>query len=352
MKPRYLLFYIQCPEELAAKGNHWENGEIAAAFLAEDFSIIKDLGAVFHPQPHDDWQSHRLLAGCLWAENKDTLYFFHGGSPDRPRLLLEQIGFSKGKVKNDDWELEWEPSQPLKFIGWDKYYGYSHEPNYPDELHHQWRDPFIVFHQGKYWMFISASAKTDSPLFKGCIGLAVADSIEGPYTALPVVAFPHFNSEEGEEGIFYECERSHVLYQGGQWHLFFCVWKRRINERWLEKIGSEGSSISDSSLYHYVSSNIEGPYHPVKDVPIVEGSSESNLFALNFLTSHEGKVVAYGSHTTNSGLDVSGQWQVLSENDSFQLKKASLDSGEVEENQQFQRQGHIVWDAMLLKLPA
>lgn len=352
MKAKYLLLYIQCLEALAIGGNHWEHGEIAAVLLSEDFSVLKDLGSVFFPQPNDYWQSHRLLAGCLWAENKNSLYFFHGGSPNRPNLLHESIGFAKGKV-TDEWEFEWQPSQPLKFIDWDKHYDYSHEQNYPDERHRQWRDPFIVSHQGKYWMFISAAAKTNSPLFKGCIGLAVADHLEGPYTALPPVVFPHFDGEKGEEGLFYECERSHVVYQGGKWHLFFCVWRKRVNPRWLEKIGPQANSISDSSLYHYVSSQIEGPYHPVKDVPVVEGSLESNLFAINFLKNHQEELIAYGSDIKNSGLDVSGQWQVLWQSDVPQLKKISLDnhSGKEELKPQFRREGHVVWDAMLLKLP-
>ncbi|NEP62183.1 MAG: hypothetical protein F6K31_35445 [Symploca sp. SIO2G7] len=348
--PRYLLLYIRSLEELG--GKHWEHGEIAGAIIGEDFSVIKDLGSVFQPNPDKFWQSHRLLAGGLRSERKDSLYFFYGGSPNHPYLLDESIGFAKGKM-TDDWKFEWEEPQLLEFSEWEKHYDYSHESNFPDELHHQWRDPYVVFHQGKYWMFVSAAAKTNSELYKGCIGLAVADHPEGPYTALPSPVFPKLTTDQGEEGIFYECERSHVHYHQGMWHLFFCAWRRRVNQNWLKQVDQGGTSISDSTLYHYISPQIQGPYFPAANLPIVKGSSETGFFAINFVETQPGELVAYGSNLNTTELDISGQWQVFWNNNNPEIKRVGFSERQhlAGYPQKFRQPGYLVWDAMLGYLP-
>ncbi|NER46834.1 MAG: hypothetical protein F6J92_09085 [Symploca sp. SIO1A3] len=346
--PRYILLYIRSSEELG--GKHWEHGEIAGAVIGEDFSVIKDLGTVFQPNPDEFWQSHRLLAGGFRSQGKDSLYFFYGGSPNHPHLLDESICFAKGKMM-DDWKFEWEEPQLLEFADWEKHYDYSNESNFPDQLHHQWRDPYVVFHEDKYWMFVSAAAKTTSPLYKGCIGLAVADHPEGPYTALPSPVFPKMTTEQGEEGIFYECERSHVLYHEGQWHLFFCAWKWRINKNWISQV--DETAISDSTLYHYVSPQIQGPYLPAGELPIVKGSSEVGLFAINFAQTQSGELIAYGSDFETTELDISGQWQVFWNDNNPEIKKVDFSERQhlTGYPQTFRQPGYLVWDAMLGYLP-
>ncbi|NEO98857.1 MAG: glycoside hydrolase family 68 protein [Symploca sp. SIO2E9] len=348
---KYLLFYITCADDVG--GPFWEYGQINGAILAEDFSLEKDLGSLFTSDRDDYWRSHHLLAGSLWSGEGNSVYFFYGGCPQPPNLLFESLGFSKGVIKNN-WEFDWEPPQPLKFIDWGEHYDYCYHPEYPDQIHRQWRDPFIVFHQNKYWMFTSAAAKTTSKLYKGCVGLSVADNLEGPYTALPPALFPHFNTEEGEEGIVYECERSHVYYQDGMWHLFFCVWQRRTNPLWFEQIGEDVNAVADSSLYHYVSPEIQGPYTPVSKLPVVKGSSESNLYATSFILGLEEELVAYGLDIESLSLDVSGHWKVLWDKGYPEIKKVNSWNGKDLTNLywRLKPEGHQVWDAMLLKLPA
>lgn len=344
----YLLAYLRTPQ---TEGVHWEHGEIAGAVLGDDFSVKQDLGCIFKPNPDDYWRSHRLLAGNMLLKDNDSVYFFHGGSPNHPNLLHESIGFSKGIIK-DSRGFVWETPKLIDFTDWDENYGYCIEPNSTgSSRHRQWRDPFVIYYQNKYWMFISAAAKTDSS-FRGCVGLAVADRPEGPYKTLPPVVFPTFEHKSTQEGIFYECERTHVVYKGGKWHLFFSTYKRRVNPHWLEQLDEDKDLISDSSLYHFVSSNIEGPYVPVSKVPIVEGSSQTNLFSTNFVSNRAGVMTAYGSYIGCLALDISGQWHVLWDNDKPRISNPN-DSEKLLSTPllpPFSCPGYLVWDAIILDL--
>ncbi|OLT61266.1 glycoside hydrolase family 68 protein [Moorena bouillonii] len=349
---KYLLLYLQGGKDL--EGVPWQRGEMGGAILSEDLSVIKHLGPVFQPDRDDYWRSSRLLAGSLRLVNENSLYFFYGGSPDRPNLLHEYIGFCKGIIR-DNHEIDWQAPQLIEFLDWEKYYDYSDHPLMPDQRHRQLRDPFPIFHEGKYWMFLSAAAKTNSQPKKGCIGLAVADQLEGPYTLLPPALFPHFMTDEGEQGLFYECERSHVYYKGGMWHMFFSVMKQHVDPRWLEQLGDDAASITDSSLYHFVSPQINGPYQPAGVVPVVKGSSESNLYAINFEHNNQQELIAYGLNLGMEELDVSGQWKVLWDNDYPEMKKVSPSGQQGVADPSsllYGREGYFIWDAILFKLPA
>ena len=355
--PKYLLFYLQSVGH--EEGKFWEHGDISGAVLGEDLSLLQDLGVMLTPESNEWWKSHRLLAGQIWFQD-DSIYLFYGGTPDHPHILQESVGWCKGKIQ-DDWSIEWGESQPLEFIGWDNYYEHSPNLDFPDLPHLQWRDPWIVFDQGQYWMFVSASAQTSSSFYKGCVGLAVADHLEGPYTILPPAAFPCMQNGAGEQGLVTECERSHVIYKNGMWHLFFSVWKNHTNPEWLKQLGAEGDAMADSSLHHYISSNLQGPYAPASEVPIVKGSSQTGLYATQIYETHfspgpglEKESIAYGLALENFTLDVSGQWGVQWENgfpiieprSSFHTARSLLESLELH------RPGYQLWDAMLVEIPS
>ena len=341
----HLLLYLRCLTSIAKEGRHWEHGEVAGLLLSDDFSeVIKDLGVLFRPNPEDHWRSHRLLAGNLfWVDKQNTLYFFHGGSPNRPELLTEVIGLSKG-IRTGNDEFEWQEPTPVVFSDWESHYDYSFEAEFPDEQHCQWRDPFVVFFENQYWMFVTAAAKTESA-FKGCIGLAVADSPEGPYKTLPPVAFPVLDSSDDKAGLFYECERSFVIFEQEKWHLFFSVYRRRINPDWLEQLGAQGDGVTDSSLYHYVSDTIDGPYHPASELPIVPGSSQTGLFATNFVNRDNGDIITYGSFDDCNALSFTGESQVVWGKDGPAIMSVPALAP------LFRLDGYKVWDAMLITLP-
>ena len=350
--PKYLLLYLQSIGH--EEGKFWEHGEIAGAILGEDLSLLKDLGTTIAPDPNEWWKSHRLLAGKLWLQG-NQLYLFYGGTPNHPHILQESVGLCKGTI-NDELEIEWGSSKPLEFIGWENYYEHSPNLDFPEQPHRQWRDPWIVFERGKYWMFLSASAKTNSPFYKGCVGLAVADNLEGSYTVLPPAAFPCMGSGKDERGLVTECERSHIIYKNGMWHLFFSVWKNHINPQWLEQLGTEADAISDSSLHHYISSQLQGPYRPASEVPIVRGSSETGLYATHFSVDPDSMedAIAYGLELETFALDVSGQWKVLWDDGYPEIKKGTPFhiTSSLTRSLELHRQGYQLWDAMLLELPS
>ena len=134
--------------------------------------------------------------------------------------------------------------------------------------HFHWRDPYLLKDSktGKYYLFICAYSKTGAPFpYRSCIGLAVADRIEDPYELLPPVADPL--TDAIEQWPFGEMERPQVIFQNGQYHLFFSCWPRYLNPHWRSQI--DPKRITGSSLYHYVFDSIDGPFQPTSSTPIV-----------------------------------------------------------------------------------
>lgn len=159
--------------------------------------------------------------------------------------------------------------------------------------HFHWRDPYIFNDDtGKYYMFICASAKTPG-YFQGCLGLAVADKITGPYKILPpAVQIP---IDTAEDWPYYHLERLQVIYKGGKYHLFFSCFKMYMNPRWLQKVNSK--RVTNSSLYWYVSDSVEDPYKPINDDDfIVRGSETTGIYGTNFMqvSTDPEEWIAYG----------------------------------------------------------
>ena len=146
---------------------------------------------------------------------------------------------------------------------------------------------------GKYYLFICAYSKTGTPFpYRGCIGLAVADRLEDPYELLPLVA--DSLTAAIEQWPFGEMERPQVIFQNGQYHLFFSCWPRYLNPHWRSQI--DPKRITGSSLYHYVFDSIDGPFQPTSSTPIVPNSENTSMYGVNFFgnPNHAANAIVYG----------------------------------------------------------
>lgn len=290
----YRLFYL-----VGSKKTYpfWKSGKIYGA-ISTNMKHWKEIGVILEPEPANSWESGRMLAGFTYKE--DGIYYLFYSASGAEQILHEGIGLA---TSTDG--INWQRSSNHELLEPDnRWYG-KYNKNF------FWRDPFIVkdHETGRYYMFISAHSKERVPSkFRGCIGLAVADKITGPYEVLPPAAEPLVDGTE--ESPYYEMERPQVIYKDGKYHLFFSTWFKHLNPKWLQTCGSEG--FTDSSLYWYMSDTITGPFKPISGKPLVRGSDKTGMYGTNFFPglAHSEKIIAYGWDYKRYTLKISQQFQV------------------------------------------
>jgi len=296
----YRLFYLN---GAGKKDAFWKEGTIYGA-LSSDLKHWTDPRVILEPNPASEWESGRMLAGSIHKEDNVYYLFYSAAGQGNIDILHEEIGLAISKDCSN-----WERLSPEQlFINLnerDRWYG-----NYLNNngSSHFWRDPYVVKDNtdGKYYMFISAYLKGDNSGFQaspylGCVGLAVADKINGPYEILPPVT----ESTYSQDLPFLEMERPQVIYKHGKYHLFFSCWTKHINPKWKSKTG--WSKFTDSTLYWYSSNNIRGRFYPAGDLPIVAGSLQTSMYGTNFLCPPDQpqEIIAYGWNYRFFNLDVS-----------------------------------------------
>lgn len=290
----------------------WNAGEIASA-ISKDLKIWEFLGICLKPNPDNHWESGRILAGNIYKEN-GIYYLFYSASPSQPLILQEEIGLASSSDG-----IHWLRKSSI-FLGENgNFYG-SSRPNSTLQ-HRQWRDPYILKdpQTSKYYMFTSASAQEGDFNYRGCVGLSVADKIDGPYEALPPAVYPKLQNKN--EGIYYELERPQVIYKNNKYYLFFSCWQHTLNPKWLEELSEE--RITDSSLYCYVSDKVTGPYKPINPKPVVIGSEYTGLYGTNLMLGTDGQFFAYGWYPQSFTLEISQRFKVSWEGNNIEIFSGS-----------------------------
>ena len=277
----YRLYYLAGAKVVDPRAPWWTEASIYGA-ISNDLKHWQDVGAILEPDPTNPLESQRMLAGSTYKEN--GIYYLFYSAAGKDDMWNEEIGVS---LSTDAIHWERQSNHPL-FVNLDerdRWYGkYNFIENGGTIAHRHWRDPYIVKEEqtGNYYMFICAASKElAATQFCGCIALAVAKSIGGPYTILPPACMPKFDCTS--ESIYTEIERPQVIYQNGKYHLFFSCWPHRINPKWLKQFGSE--RITQSSLYWYIADEITGPFKAVSEKPIVMGSEKTGMYGTNFFPS-------------------------------------------------------------------
>ena len=278
----YRLFYLR---GLPRQTPWWKVSKICGA-ISTDLKNWQDLGTILEPNPNNDWESGRIYAGCAYKEDDTYYLFYSGGGSEGIHLKNEAIGLA---TSSDGLHFSRYSNNYLVKPDEDNpWYGRC---NWTGHFH--WRDPYVYKddHTGKYYLFICASAKATGN-FQGCVGLAVADKISGPYEILPPAVQVPVNAEDWP---YYHMERPQVIYKDGKYHLFFSCFKTFMNPRWLQKVNSK--RVTNSSLYWYISDRLTGPYEPVnQDDFIIKGSEKTGMYGTNFLqvSTDPAELIAYG----------------------------------------------------------
>ena len=296
----------------------WKQGEVSSA-SSRDLKNWQYQGNILKPGSNHYWQADNICAGSLYKDN-DTYYLFYSTSIYKEDGVEQTVGLASSA---DGVNWNFRPTPLLKPEP--RWYGSSTRPGCEpsDPLNNiiQFRDPYVVKdpETGKYYMYITAVAARNvatSLSYKGCIGLAVADKIDGPYQCLPPAAETLL--EGTEESIYYELERPQVIFQNGRYYLFFSSWARWVNRKWVERVGRDG--ISDSSIYCYVSDRIAGPFKPLNEKPIVKGSDRTGLYGTQFIANpQKNGWLAYGWNYKSKTLEVSDRFPVIWEGDRIEI---------------------------------
>lgn len=291
----YRLFYL---EGVEGQIPWWTVSKLCGA-VSSDLEHWQALGPLLEPNPANDWESGRISAGCTYKEDGIYYLFYSAGGKDLPHLKNEAIGLA---TSTDGITFSRVSDRPVVMPDCsDQWY---RRCNWTGHFH--WRDPYIFKRDGKYYMFICASANAPGN-FQGCVGLAVADRIAGPYTVLfPAIAIP---IDAIETWPYYHLERPQVIYKNGQYHLFFSCFKMFFNPNWLQTVNRQ--RITNSSLYWYVSDTITGPYHPVNSTDfVVKGSERTGMYGTNLLQlAASDEFLAYGWYHRLHTLEVSKTFQ-------------------------------------------
>lgn len=299
----YRLFYLQGPE---GQDPWWTISKICGA-ISTDLEHWQDLGTVLEPNSANYWESGRVCAGCTYKEDGVYYLFYSAGGTEMPHLRNEAIGLA---TSTDGIHFSRYSDRPLLIPDEDDpWYGRSSWTG-----HFHWRDPYLYTDEktGKYYAFTCANSKVYSK-FQGCVGLAVADRIAGPYQLLPPVVEPPIESAENWH--YYHLERPQVIYKNGKYNLFFSCFKQFFDPRWLQSLNHK--RVTNSSLYWYISDHVEGPYEPVNgDESIVIGSEKTGMYGTNFLqvSIEPEEYIAYGWYHRLHALEVSPAFQVIWKN--------------------------------------
>ncbi|MEB3216743.1 MAG: glycoside hydrolase family 68 protein [Nostocales cyanobacterium 94392] len=310
----YRLFFLYSPD----KGPWWwKTSEIHSAF-STDLKHWQVFKAILKPSSEGNWDSGRICAGCTYKED-GIYYLFYSGAGNGKDVMNEAIGLATSQDG-----VHWQRYSEKEFLkpNPDNPYYDTYKRDWFGEYydHFQWRDPYILKDNQteKYYMFMSGFMKhSDNSHYRGCIGLAMADKIIGPYQLLPPVSVPLIG--KGLHFFSYEMERPQVIYKNGKYHLFFSTWKHAINPEWLEEVGNP--DINDSCLYHYVANAITGPYQPISQIPIVQNSSKTGLYATNLalLPDSIDNYFVYGWRPTACDIHISTNYRVNWEPNSIKV---------------------------------
>ena len=329
----YRLFYLKGVE---GQTPWWTISKICGA-TSTDLEHWQDLGTLLEPNPDNDWESGRVCAGCTYKENGVYYLFYSAGGKELSYLKNEAIGLATST--NGSHFSRYSDRPLLMSADDDLWYGRS---NWTGHFH--WRDPYIFkdCNTDSYYMFICASSKVPGN-FQGCIGLAVADRISGPYRLMPPAVEAPLHAADWP---YYHLERPQVIYKGGKYHLFFSCFKSLMNPKWLHRV--KHKRITNSSLYWYISDSITGPFKPVNDDEyIVVGSEKTGMYGTNFLqiATEPEEFIAYGWYHRIHTLEVSPTFRVIWNDNCDRPNPSSLHP------RRSQKQSHLDILQILLNVP-
>ena len=252
-KDGYRLYHLDAPMDPDPETRH-ERAQIRTAF-SKDLVNWKDDGFALKSGPRGSWDDGPIWTGSTYKED-GTYYKFYTGRNHRDGQT-QRIGLAKSTDG-----INWERGEKPLLEADSRWY----ETDEESPVYRAFRDPFIVKNpeDGKYLMYFTAKTKGGDPTYRGCVGLATADSMEGPWEQKPPVLAP---------GSIAEMECPQVLKKNDKWYMFITTKGANYSPERTEKVGSQ-----QTGLHGWVSGSPTGPFEPVRGDGVISGN-DSNMFS-------------------------------------------------------------------------
>lgn len=272
----YHLFHLDAPGNVKPEQIH-DMARVRHA-VSKDLINWKDKGSLFENAPNGSWDDGATWTGNVYkAENGGYLFFYTGRNQRDGQM--QRIGLARSK-DGKSWD---RPDVPLLEPD-----GRWYETTEPSPIYKAWRDPCVVKDEktGKHIMYFTAKTKGGDEKYKGCIGIAEADEIDGEYDVKPPVLAP---------GLYAQIEVPQIVQKNGKVYMFFSSAEKDYNPEWAEKVGG-----AQSGLHCFVGESLKGPFKPLNGTGIVTGSKD-NLYTVKLVSDPDrnGEYVAMGWYMEN-----------------------------------------------------
>lgn len=274
----YRLFHLDAPKTDDPEARH-DKAQVRQA-VSTDMKNWKDVDYALKSGPEGSWDDGPVWTGNVYKNDKGEYLFFYTGRNHRDGQM-QRIGLAKSKDG-----VQWDRSDKPLLEPDGRYY----ETTEDSPIYKAWRDPCVVKDEqsGKYLMYFTAKTKEGDEKYKGCIGVAVADNLEGPYESLPPVLAP---------GKFAQMEVPQIIQRNDKVYLFFGSMEKDYSPDWAKETGG-----AQSGLHCYVGDSLTGPFEPLNGDGIVTGSKD-NLYTVKLVDDPQrpGEFVAYGWYMEDKG---------------------------------------------------
>lgn len=256
-KGGYRLYHLDAPGDPDPETRH-ERAQIRTAF-STDLKNWTDQGFALKSAEPGAWDDGPIWTGSTYQEN-GQYYKFYTGRNQRDGQT-QRIGLAKSSDG-----INWERGEKPLLEADSRWY----ETDEPSPVYRAFRDPFIVKNpkDGKYLMYFTAKTKDGDPTYRGCIGVATADKMEGPWEQQGPVLAP---------GTIAEMECPQVLEKDGKWYLFITTKGSNYSPEWEKKVGGQ-----ETGLHGYVGDSPTGPFEPVRGDAVIAGN-DSNMFSVRLV---------------------------------------------------------------------
>ena len=271
--PKYWLYHLDAAQSVESKDDLDRQTVIRRAF-STDLQNWTDAGIVLGPGNRGSWDDLSIWSGSTVIK-EGTHYLFYTGLNQRDGQAPEKVQ-RIGLAKSTDDGRSWQRSTKPLLEADSRWY----ETTEPSSVVRAFRDPWVVKDPktGQYLMFFTAKTKQGPLGQNACIGLAIANTIEGPYTVQPPVLTPDK---------FSEMEVANLIEKDNKYYLFFSTI--------THSKPSDASGSRSSGLYGYVADTPRGPYRPLNGSGRIEMYPE-NLYSVKLIKhpTQKGQFVAYG----------------------------------------------------------
>jgi beta-fructofuranosidase len=240
--PYYHMFYLQAPRSLGdERRRHW-HATIGHA-VSEDLVKWEILPDALAPSAEDSdaWDDYTTWTGSV-IKHGGQWFFFYTGTKRAENGLIQRIGLAT----SDDL-INWRkfPGNPILEAD-PRWYELLKSEQWPDQA---WRDPWVLWHDGLFHVFITARSNGGPRLGRGVIAHATSTDLMSWEVHGPVT----------KSGDFGQLEVPQMVNIADRWYLLFCTGHQQYSEQRRAKPGLK----LETGTHYWVGDTPQGPFEMI-----------------------------------------------------------------------------------------